>query len=383
MATTPRSRSRRLEPRAPTAGSGAAAPLERRGARAGAAASTAGGALRLAGWGLAAALLLGSAAAGSAPPVRAGGGTKGSAVALSRPPLILGTNLGLFDSSDRVVTSRAAQTLLQRARVPIIRMPFRSPTGSIVELEALRAIQYIGAIPLVIVHGPTDAKALPDDLQLLALVRSVFGKGIVYVEFGNEPNLLGIGAQRYAAAWNQVIPALAASSPTYRFVGPALSVPDPAYIATFDRLAKPRPYANSWHEYACVPSDTDGYCLRHLASWTADIERVNAAVGTAIGTTLPVMFTEWNLDAQPDPRWQRPGFMRSWTELALKTLGADVGVGLLAALQYCVSNNGAEELIGSGDRLTPEGQVFFQALRRAAASRPALDSRVAPAGWAP
>lgn len=328
----------------------------------------------MAGWGLAAALLLGSATASSAPPVRAGGGgTKGSAVALSRPPLILGTNLGLFDSSDRVVTSRPAQTLLRRARVPIIRMPFRSPRGSILELQALRAIQYIGAIPLVIVQGPTDAEALPDDLHLLALVRSVFGKGIVYVEFGNEPNLLGIGAQRYAAAWNQVIPALEAHSPTYRFVGPATSMSDPAYIATFDRLANPRPYANSWHEYACVPSDTDGYCLRHLASWTADIERVNAAVGAAIGTTLPVMFTEWNLDAQPDPRQQRPGFMRSWTELALKTLEGDVGVGLMAALQYCVSNNGAEELIGTSDHLTPEGQVFFQALRRAAASSPALN----------
>lgn len=357
---------------------------ERRGARAVAAVPTLRGVRRLAGWGLAAALLLGLATAGPAPAVRAGGrGMQGSAAALRRPPLILGTNLGLFDSSDRVVTSRRAQILLRRARVPIIRMPFRSPGGSILELQALRAIQYIGAIPLVIIHGPTDPEARADDLHLLALVRSVFGNGTVYVEFGNEPNLLGIGAQRYAAAWNQVIPALQSRSPTYRFVGPATSVPDPAYIATFDRLAHPRPYADSWHEYACLPSNTDGYCLRHLASWTADIERVNAAVGAAIGTTLPVMFTEWNLDGQPDPRQQSPGFMRDWTELALATLRGDVGLGLVAALQYCVSNNGAEELIGRGDRLTPEGQVYFQALRHSMSSSPVPNSEVAAAWHAP
>lgn len=282
--------------------------------------------------------------------------------------LIFGTNLALFDSTDQVLKHPASQRLLKRAQVPIIRMPFRTSQGDVWEVEALRAIQYIGAVPLVIVHGPTDPNVLADDRRLIALVRGVFGDGSVYVEFGNEPDLAGIDVRRYIASWNAVIPALKAMAPTYRFVGPTLSSPDPAYLATFVRLANPRPDALSWHEYVCHSRDSDEYCMAHLDDWTAHIQGINQAVLAATGTTVPIMVTEWNLSDKPDARFANPSFMHAWTERALETLAANQPNGLLAAMQYCVTNCPQLNLVDSSDSLTPEGQVFFEALARSAAT---------------
>lgn len=286
----------------------------------------------------------------------------------NRPPLILGTNLALFDSTDQVLSQPASQRLLKRARVPIIRMPFRSSQGEIWEVEALRAIQFIGAIPLVIVHGPADPNALADDRQLMALVRGVFGNGTVYVEFGNEPDLAGIDVRRYIASWNTVVPALKAMAPTYRFVGPAMSGADSTYIATFETFANPRPDALSWHEYVCQPGDSDEYCIAHLDDWTAHIEKINQTVRSATGATVPTMITEWNLDAKLDGRFGNPSFMRLWTARALQTLAANQANGLSAAMQYCVSNCHQFNLVDATGSLTAQGQVFFQLLARSAAA---------------
>jgi hypothetical protein len=278
------------------------------------------------------------------------------------PPLIFGTNIALYDSRDQLLNSLASQHLLKQAEVPIIRMPFRSQSGDVDELKALRAIQYIGAIPIVIVHGPTDPNALADDSRLIEVVRNVFGNEPVYVEFGNEPDLAGVDAQGYAASWNTVIPSLKALAPTYRFIGPATSLADPGFVATFDKAADPRPDANTWHEYVCKPSSSDEYCLAHLADWTAHIQQINTAVRAAIGTTVPLMITEWNIDANVDPRLEDQSFMRAWTARALQTLADNTTNGLIAALQYCVASNWKFNLIDSTNSLTPEGQVFFQTL---------------------
>ncbi len=297
-----------------------------------------------------------------APPGNAVAAAAG--VTHPRPPLILGTNLALFDSSDQVLNNRSSQKLLERAQVPIIRMPFRSAHGEVWELEALRAIQYIGAIPLVIVHGPTDANALSDDGQLIELVRGVFGDGLVYVEFGNKPDLAFRGVRDYVAAWNAVVPTLHALAPKYRFVGPAASYPDPTYIATFDRLARPLPYANTWHEYACHPEDSDAYCIAHLDAWTAHVQAINRALQAVTGTAPPIMITEWNLDDKADVRFGNSAFMREWTARALETLAANQRNGLIAAMQYCVTNSEHHSLVGPTNSLTPEGEVLFQELAR-------------------
>jgi hypothetical protein len=286
----------------------------------------------------------------------------------ARPPLTFGTNLALYDSTDQVLTNPASQLLLKRARVPIIRMPFRSREGDIWELQGLRAIQYIGAIPIVIVHGPADPYALADDRRLIALVHSVFGNAPVYVEFGNEPELAGTDAGRYAASWNAVVPELKAMAPTYRFVGPAISSADPDYLATFDRLASPRPDANSWHEYVCRPYDPDEYCMTHLDDWIAHVVAINRAVRSAVGATVPAMITEWNLDASPDARFGNPSFMRAWTARAVQSLAAARARGLVAAMQYCVTNSEAYNLVDASGTLSPEGRIFFQSLARSEAA---------------
>jgi len=159
---------------------------------------------------------------------------------------------------------------------------------------------------LVILHGATDANALADDLHLLGLIQSVFGAGPVYIEFGNEEDLAGVDVTRYSDAWNQVVPQLKTQAPTYKFIGPVTYTYNPAYVAAFDKHANPRPDFNSWHEYVCNPTNTDSYCMEHINNWNTHIALTNDAVKAAIGTTLPFMITEWNLDPQQDPRYSTP-----------------------------------------------------------------------------
>lgn len=279
------------------------------------------------------------------------------------PSMIYGTNLGLYDTSDQVVNELATQQLLRGAHIPMIRMPFRHTLDDIYEVRALRAIQYIGAVPVVIIDGPSDPNALADDMRLLALVREVFGQETVYVEFGNESNVELISASKYAAAWNSVIPALKASSPTYRFIGPALSVFDAAYLSAFDSIANPLPDANSWHEYACYPPSSNQACMDSLADWTAHIQTASKISKETTGATIPSMITEWNLDASEDSRFNDSAFMRAWTARALQTLAANQGNGLLAALQYCVTNNAQYSLLDAENNPSPQGGVFMQAMR--------------------
>jgi hypothetical protein len=66
------------------------------------------------------------------------------------------------------------------------------PTLKEYELQALLSIQHIGAIPLVIIHGPNDPNALVADRHAIALIQRVFGEDTVYVELGNEADLAGV-----------------------------------------------------------------------------------------------------------------------------------------------------------------------------------------------
>ncbi len=286
----------------------------------------------------------------------------------TRAPLILGTNLALYDTSDQVVNNLATQQLLQRMAVPIIRMPFRDSLPDAYELKALRAIQRIGAIPLVILNGPKDPSALTNDRHAITLIQEVFHSDIVYIEFGNESDLAGFGVKDYIKAWNAVIPALKAMAPTYQFAGPVTFQADPTYIATFDRYAQPRPDVNTWHEYACQPSDTDTYCMSHITDWTLHVQNTRKAVQAALGISLPLMITEWNLDAERDSRYKNPRFMETWTASALRQLSTDTIYGLTAAMQYCVTNNDDFNLIYPSNVLTPQGQAFFHTLETATAT---------------
>ncbi len=292
---------------------------------------------------------------------------RATGVAVSAP-LTYGVNLSMYDTQDTVVNDTNVQAILRNEGVPIIRMPFRSTLSDEYELQGMRAIRAMNALPLLILHGPTDPHMLADDFHLLTLAISVFHQDTVYVEFSNEPELAGISAKAYAAAWNSVIPCLKHIAPTYKFVGPANAFYNPDYVATFDRLASPRPDFNSWHEYACANSDSDSACLSYVGRWTEHLTGMNHAVKAAVGKQIPIMITEWNLDDRPDPRYQQSTFIQQWTTEALATLAANRANGLFAAMQYCVTNNPNFSLITSSGSYTPAGQAFFTSLQQTRAS---------------
>jgi hypothetical protein len=283
--------------------------------------------------------------------------------------------LSLYDTNDQVVNNVETQQLLKQAHMPIIRMPFRFSLSDAYVTQALKAIKRVGAVPLVIIHGPTDPTALPDDRALIALTQAVFGDEVVYVEFGNEADLAGVEVWRYIESWNAVIPSLKSMAPTYKFVGPVTFQSDPTYLAAFDRYAKPRPDVNSWHEYVCYPYSSNDYCLDHLADWSAHIRQANEAVRAAIGETLPIMITEWNLDAAPDARYADGDFMQAWTAQALETLTTAAPLGLVAAMQYCVTNNIHFNLIDENNVPTPQGQTLFRLLASAKVQKPSIRER--------
>jgi hypothetical protein len=276
--------------------------------------------------------------------------------------LLYGANMALFDGHDQVLLNAGTQQLLKQQGMRIIRMPFRSSLPDSVEVQAMRAIKNIGAAPLIIVRGAVDANVTQDDLHEIQLAQSVFGSSVVYVEFGNEEDLAGINVTKYTAAWNVTVPKLKAIAPTYKFIGPVNFQYNPSYIATFDKNASPRPDFNSWHEYVCNTSESDSYCLTHIANWSTHVLLTNQAVQAAIGTTLPIMITEWNLDPQQDPRYSNSAFMRQWTQAALNMLSANTAYGVVAATQYCATNNQGFNLIDGSNQPTAQGQTLFAAL---------------------
>jgi hypothetical protein len=308
-------------------------------------------------------IVLGLAWVGTGSQVPDLAGIFGNRTPPARPAVpMVGTNMALYNADDQILNNASTQALLKQEKVPMIRMPFRSHTGDLDEVRALRAIQYIGAIPLVILHGPHDPTAQSDDIALIQLTRNVFGSGRVYVEFANEPDLAGFDAKSYVASWNAVVPALKAIAPGYQYVGPSTSSADIDYIAYFDKFASPQPDANTWHEYACGAHDPDATCMSTVDVWPQHVRQVEAAVKAAIGRNLPALLTEWNLDAAPDTRYADPTFMRSWMQHALQAL-TDAGPGgLVAALQYCAADNPNFGLINADNSLTPEGTAFFQTL---------------------
>lgn len=306
------------------------------------------------------------------PAATPGGSATGSHAYEPAPskPLTYGVNLAMYDTSDQVVNDPSIQAVMRSYGVPLIRMPFRATLSDAYETQAMRAIRALGALPLIIVHGPSDKNALADDVHIVRLAQQVFGAGTVYVEYGNEPELAGISATAYAASWNSVIACLKYLAPSYKYIGPVNAFYDPEYVATFDQLARPRPDFNSWHEYACATYESSDACMSHLDGWSAHVTGMRHAVQAAIGVTIPLMLTEWNLDDKPDPRYHDPAFIQTWTSAALRVLAANRANGLYAAMQYCVTNNPSFSLIDSSGALTPAGEAFFGALRQARAGQP-------------
>ena len=298
------------------------------------------------------------------------GGTK-KPVSTSTPeavpvsPLLFGTNLGLFDNKDQVINSTETQTLLQQIHTQIIRMPVRHSLSNATEIQAAQDIKNMGAIPLVVLHGASTPTSLADDSIIIHDMNTIFGKSIVYYEFGNEEDYFaGIDATTYTNAWNKTVPQLKKLALNGHFIGPVNYQYTRSYLITFLQNAQPRPDEISWHEYTCSKKDPAASCLANIDHWTTHIANARDAMQTIIGTVLPIMITEWNF--APDLQIENTGkvladgknenttFMAAWTTKALQTLAAN---RIFASMQYSCTNT-AIPLVDGNNTITTQGTTF-------------------------
>lgn len=286
--------------------------------------------------------------------------TKTGASNLAQPisPLLFGTNLGLFNSNDQVLASATTRSLLQQTHTRIIRMPVRSSLSEATEIQAAQIIKNLGATPLVVLRGAVDPNVLADDSRIVNDMNRIFGNSVVYYEYGNEEDLLGVDVNGYIASWNAVVPQLKRLALHGQFVGPVNFQYNRTYLTTFLQRANPRPDEVSWHEYTCDDSWASSICISHIANWTRHFNDARAAMTATIGTALPIMITEWNYapNAVPnDGKNNNPAFMSTWTATALQTLAAN---GIYASMQYSVTNT-AIPMISSNNALTAQGAAFL------------------------
>ena len=272
-------------------------------------------------------------------------------------PYLFGTNLGLFNGNDQVLTSATTRARVQQMHVRIIRMPVRSSLSEATEIQAAQVIKSLGAVPLVVLHAAVDANVLADDSRVISDMNNVFGSSLVYYEYGNEEDLLGVDVNGYTASWNAVVPKLKRLAHNAQFIGPVNYQYDRDYLTSFLRQANPRPDEVSWHEYTCDDSWAASICISHIAHWTNHINDARAAMTGAIGMALPIMITEWNYapNAVPnDGKNNDSAFMATWTATALQTLAAN---GVFASMQYSVTNT-AIPLINPNNSVTAQGSIF-------------------------
>ena len=272
-------------------------------------------------------------------------------------PLLFGTNLGLFNSNDQVLTSSTARILLQQLHMRIIRMPLRSSLSEATEIAAAQAIKSLGAIPLVVLHGARDSDALSIDTRMIRDMNHIFGNSTVYYEYGNEDDWNGVDVTGYTNSWNAIIPQLKRIALNGQFVGPVNYQYDRTYLTTFLQNAHPRPDEISWHEYTCDDSWAKDVCIAHIDNWTNHIVDARAAMTATIGTALPIMITEWNYapNAVPnDGKINDSSFMTTWTTKAMQTLAAN---RIFASMQYSCTNT-VISLIGDNNALTTQGQII-------------------------
>jgi len=279
-------------------------------------------------------------------------------------PLLFGTNLGLFNANDQFLTSDTTRQMMQQMHVRIIRIPVRDNLPLSLTIQAAQDAKSIGAVPLIVLEGMRSPQPLQADSQIVQAMNGIFGNSVVYYEFGNEDDWNGLPIDRYTAGWNQIIPQLKKLALNGKFVGPVSYQYSHDNLTAFLQGANPRPDAISWHEYTCSYKDPADQCLANIDKWTTHIVDARTVMLSTIGTTLPIMITEWNYAAdqsvqnngQPyaDNKYNNAAFMTQWTTRALQTLAAN---GVFASMQYTVTNT-ALPLITYQDQMTTQGQAF-------------------------
>ena len=254
-------------------------------------------------------------------------------------PLLFGTNLSLYDSNDQVLHSANTRSQLELMHFRIIRMPVRPSLSNQTEMQAAQYIRNMGAYALVVLRGAVDNTVLADDTRIIQDMNSVFGRFVVFYEFGNEEDLLGVNVDNYTASWNAIVPQLKHIALNGQFIGPVNYQYDQNYLATFLQHANPRPDDISWHEYTCDDAAPNDTCISQIDQWTNHIANARVTMMSTIGTRLPIMITEWNYapNAQAnDGKINNSDFMSTWTTKALQTLAAN---RIYASMQYACTNS--------------------------------------------
>src|SRR5579872_744422 len=123
-------------------------------------------------------------------------------------PLLFGTNLSLYDNNDQVLHSASTRSQLELMHFRIIRMPVRPTLSNQTEMQAAQYIRNMGAYALVVLRGAVDKTVLADDTRIIQDMNSVFGRFVVFYEYGNEEDLLGVNVDTYTASWNAIVPQL-------------------------------------------------------------------------------------------------------------------------------------------------------------------------------
>lgn len=272
-------------------------------------------------------------------------------------PLLFGTNLGLYDTSDQFLTSQTTRDALKSIHVQIIRMPIRFAGGPAPqEITAMQLIKSMGLVPLIILKysqtDPTGAAKL-----VIQQANAIFGNSIVYYEFGNERDLNGVNQSQYTSQWNQTIPQVKSLPINGRFGGPTNYHTDPGYISYFVHNSNPKPDFISWHEYTCSSSDSAQTCINNISSWAGHVTDTKNAITAAGNSVPPIFITEWNYDPQnpsPDSR-VTASFEQQFTQKALQELA---NIGVTGATHYVATGHTEYNLVDPTGRLTAEGTEF-------------------------
>jgi len=279
----------------------------------------------------------------------------------SPSPFLFGTNLRLFDGNDQVLTSKNTRITMQLLHVRIVRLPIHRGLSDDLVLEAAQDIKNINAVPLVALEGAQQpGMALNDDLQVVRDMNQIFGKSLVYYEFGNEDDNNRVSIDQYTAAWNTIVPQLKKVALKANFIGPVSYQYNHDTVATFLQHASPRPDEISWHEYTCSATSAESDCLNAITNWSTHISDARASMQSLLGMALPVMITSWNYTytahqpLQPDAKATNASFVSNWTSKALHTL-ADNHV--FASMQYSVTDTSLP-LIARDTTLTTMGTTF-------------------------
>jgi len=240
--------------------------------------------------------------------------------------------------------------------------------------------------------GMRNPDVRADDTRMIQDANNVFGNNLIYYEFGNEDDWNGLTITRYTDGWNMLIPQFKRLALNGKIIGPVSYEYNRDNLTSFLQRANPRPDMISWHEYTCSYKEPAGNCLSNLDGWTTHFSDARAVMQNTLGTTLPIMITEWNYAAdqstQPnglpfdDGKYNNASFMTEWTTKALHILASNQ---VFASMQYSVTNT-ALPLITFRNELTTQGETFqslyltmvHEASRSAEGSSPLLGRGVSP-----